>query len=171
MITPQNNTPEQNDDSSENPSDDLEIDIRLATSKDMAELVIPSWLQSYARSLVAKLMRADSRYGMGRDLYWSSQRKRIETILSSQTTRVLVASISGINVGWACEDRRNNTLHYVYVKDNFRRQGVGRKLVGWINETKDLVRLTHLPPPWYSRPVEGGRNLWEPHIVIDLITC
>jgi GNAT superfamily N-acetyltransferase len=136
----------------------------------MAELVLPSWLQSYSRSLVAKWCRADSRFAVGREVYWSNQRKRIESILATPTTHVIVASISGINVGWACEDRRNNTLHYIYVKDNFRRQGIAKRLAGWINETKDVVRLTHLPPPWFAGPA-AKKGIWQPHVVIDLIGC
>ena len=159
---------------------DIEIVVRQATSEDLSEFVIPSWLQSYSRSLVAKLMRADGRYSSGREVYWSAQRKRLETILSTPGVKVMVAAIGETNVGWCCEDRKNRVLHYIYVKDAFRKQGVAKMLAGWIDDARGgLVRLTHLPPPWYSRPGEftredgskGVRNLWQPHVIIDLITA
>lgn len=162
----------------EDPLDtELEVEYRLATSQDLAGFVIPSWLQSYARSLVAKLLRADGRYSTGRDIYWSSQRKRIETLLATAGTRVTVATVADTGVGWSCEDRSRRVLHYVYVKDAFRRQGIGTALVGWANDASHgVVRLTHIPPPWYSRPQNvnvdgklGVKNLWAPHVVIDLI--
>jgi hypothetical protein len=159
---------------------ELEIQYRQATSQDLAEFVIPSWLQSYARSLVAKLLRADGRYSTGRDIYWSSQRKKIEQILSTPGVRVIVATVSDTSVGWTCEDRSRRVLHYCYVKDAFRKLGVARALIGWIdNGAEGVVRLTHLPPPWYSRPQvvpadeqhpARSKNLWAPHVVIDLIS-
>ncbi len=149
-----------------------DISLHLGDKKDINEFVIPSWLSSYSRSLVVKWMRGDARYGTGRQRYWSSQRDRIEKILGTPGVRVVVATVDGLNAGFSVEQRTDNTLHYVYVKEAFRQQGIAKRLVGWINEAPDgqIVVLTHLPPPWYSRPLEGGKNLWRPHVVIDLIS-
>lgn len=147
------------------------IEIRPATSKDINEIVIPSWLQSYSRSLPAKLMRADSRYGLGRERYWSAMRARIERILATATTSVRVAVIDGITAGWVCDDQRNRVLFYAYVKDSFRRSGLGKALYGWIDDAnKGAVTLAFMPPPWFSRPQTDGKLLWAPHQLIDVVS-
>jgi len=167
-------SPEQPDAS---PPDPIEVVVRKATAADLATLVIPSWLASYARSFPAKMMRADTRHAPGRDRYWSGMRARIERVLSTSTTAVLVADVAGMAAGWACEDRSRRELHYVYVRENFRRQGIARRLCGWIDDAQgDLVFLTALPPPWFTMGARGadgqptGRPLWRPHQVIDTIT-
>lgn len=156
--------------------EEIAVEFRLAGERDLQEFVIPAWRQSYSRSLVSKLMRADQRYAIGREAYWSAQTKRINDILASAGTRVVVAHIGDVNVGFCCENRAARVLHYVYVKEAFRKQGIGRQLAGWVDEVKDgMIRLTHLPPPWYSRPQAQenglpGKSLWAPHVVIDLVS-
>lgn len=156
--------------------EELSLEFRLATSEDLREFVIPSWLQSYSRGLISKLCRADGRYSYGREVYWTAQRGRIDKILASPGSKVIVAYIDDVNVGWCCEDRQRRTLHYIYVKDAFRKQGIAKQLADWANsDVGGMVRITHLPPPWFSRPQEQkdggpGKVLWKSHQVIDLIS-
>jgi GNAT superfamily N-acetyltransferase len=157
-----------------------EVVVRTASSKEISEVVKPSWLTSYTRSVVARWMRADSRHAAGRDRYWASMQARVERVISTSTTSVRVAWIppspgedgDGIVAGWVCDDQRNRTLHYAYVRENFRRQGIGKRLYGWINEDpNELVYMLFLPPPWFTKPDEQtGKLLWRHNHILDLIT-
>lgn len=151
---------------------ELEVMVRPAVREELDDFVVSSWLQSYTRSLPAKLMRADARFGLGRERYWTNQRMRIERILATPTVRVLVATVDDMVVGWACEDRAQRKLHYIYVKDTFRRQGIANKLADWARDANGgMVALTHLPPPWYSRPTGAGEHTpWQSHVIIDLVS-
>ncbi|HEY1695152.1 MAG TPA: hypothetical protein VGG39_23450 [Polyangiaceae bacterium] len=153
--------------------DELDPEIRAATAEEISEVIIPSWMQSYARSLPAKFLRADSRYGAGRERYWSAMRSRIERVLATGTTSVRVAIVARILAAWVCDDQRNRVLHYGYTRDNFRRQGLCRALAGWIEDPKGgNVVLAFCPPPWFSRPdLETGRVMWQGHQLIDLVTA
>lgn len=168
------------DDVDDQPAEVDEVVVRTASSKEISEVVKPSWLTSYTRSVVARWMRADSRHAAGRDRYWASMQARVERVISTSTTSVRVAWIppapgdegEGIVAGWVCDDQRNRTLHYAYVRENFRRQGIGKRLYGWIDDPNELVYMLFLPPPWFTKPDEQtGRLLWKQHHILDLVTA
>ena len=159
-----------------------EVVVRTASSKEISEVVKPSWITSSTRSVVARWARADSRHAAGRDAYWSAMQARFERIMSTSTTSVRVAWIppapgedgEGIIAGWVADNQRDRVLYYAYVRENFRMQGIGRMLYGWINERRDELVFFRgfLPPPWFTRPDEKtARLLWKQHQIIDLVTA
>ena len=148
------------------------FDFRKATEQEIHEWVIPSWIASYSHRLPAKMLRADTPRGFGRQIYWNFMEGKIRRLMQVPDVTVRVADVEGVSSGWACEDRKGKRLHYVYVKDTFRRQGVARALVGWIVKADDgLVVLAAMPPVWYTqRGEDPTRDPWMPHQVIDVLT-
>lgn len=152
--------------------DEPEVTIRPATSEEVTEFVTPAWMQSYTRSLPGKMMRADGRYTAGRERYWTAMRGKIERILSTSTTSVRIAVVEDMPVGWVCDDQRQRLLHFCYVKDPFRKQGLANRMCAWAADSNaGLVTITALPPPWFTRVSEDGRTPWPQHHLIDLITA
>ena len=150
----------------------MSLEVRSANPAEISSYVLPTWLHSYALGYLGKLMRADARHGPGRDKYWSSQRAKIERILSTSTVSVSVAMYDGEPVGWVCFDGPSRTVHYIFVNRAFRRQGVaGQLMPKWFSDSAGgTVYLTHLPPRFFSKPADGEKSLWSPHQVIDCVT-
>lgn len=89
--------------------------------------VFSSWLRSYKAS-------RDTR--VAPQVYFHEHHKVIEAILASPSVSVTVAvSTEDPNtiLGWAAMDSSKGVLHYVYVKEAFRRWGVATELVGTLN--------------------------------------
>lgn len=152
---------------------ELEIVIRVATREEASTYCIPAWLNSYAQSFIGKLGRADARHAIGRENYWNAQRAKIERILSTPTVSLRVATVDDEIVGFVCDDQTRRRVHFVFTNRAFRRQGVARALIpGWFDDPKGgLVSISHLPPPWYSRPgPDGSPPPWQSHVAIDLVT-
>ena len=135
-------------------------------------MIVPAWIASYSHRLLAKWMRADSTYGLGRTIYWNAVNGKIQRLKQTPGVVFLVALVDGLFAGWACEDLEKRVLHYVYVRDTFRRQGIATDLVGWINSADDgLVILAGAPPVWFTnRGVDPLRDPWKQHQIIDTMT-
>jgi GNAT superfamily N-acetyltransferase len=148
------------------------VTFRPASAQEAHEWIVPSWIASYSHRLPAKMLRADTPRGFGRQIYWNAMEGRIRRLLSVPDVAVKVADVDGVSAGWACEDRKARVLHYVYVKDTFRRQGVGKALVGWIDDTSaGLVRIAAMPPVWFTaRGDDPTQDPWKQHQVIDILT-
>lgn len=149
-----------------------DIIVRSATPGELVEYVMPTWLKSYALGLLGKWMRADSRHGVGRDAYWSEQRAKIDSILSTNSTRVRVAVLDNELIGWVCDDEVRRRVHYLFVNRVFRQQGVAKLLLPawWDDPRGGPVYFSHLPPPWFTQRGRGGEvPPWPGHVCIDLI--
>jgi GNAT superfamily N-acetyltransferase len=144
------------------------IQVRPATSEDLESFVVPSWLIAEARSLRGKWARADARFGIGRERYWAKQKQRIDFVLHQGQVKAEVAVVEGLQAGWAVSNPTQREVYYVFVKDGFRRQGIARALIGWVEDpSQGMVVFKALPPPWFSRPQDSARLLWASHQVID----
>ena len=108
----------------------IEIEFRPLESGDF-NFILNSWMQSYR----------ECRPLMSNPRYYISQQRLISGL--SRTTMILVAcdkANPGFIIGYACgrklcgPDGPQLLLHYVYVKDNYRRSGLMRKMLeqlGW----------------------------------------
>jgi GNAT superfamily N-acetyltransferase len=133
-----------------------------------AGLVFNSWLKSYANSAWANLIPT------GR-LYWERHHEVVDRLV--RTARVVVACWEedpDLVAGWACfqEDAQAvPILHYVYVRERFRRKRLAAALLGqaagsmpappdrlW---SEQPIRYTHrsrvcselpIPPSWVYDP-------------------
>src|ERR1019366_780574 len=81
-----------------------DITIRPATAQEMHEMIVPAWIASYSHRLLAKWMRADSTYGLGRTIYWNAVNGKIQRLKQTPGVVFLVALVDGLFAGWACED-------------------------------------------------------------------
>jgi len=87
--------------------------------------IVDSWAKSYSSPA------SDFAIAPGdADMYFRAQRSAIELCLGS--SEVLVACdpdpeyAASVALGWCCF-RRPSTLHYLYVKEDFRPSGIGRE--------------------------------------------
>lgn len=109
----------------------LPITIRRAHSGDLA-FIYNSWLRSFKGS---RDKHVDA------DTYFEGHHELIGDLLDSTNTTVLIArpvDDADTILGWCV--KTNDTLHYVYVKEAFRRMGIARALVG------EFKQHTHITP-------------------------
>lgn len=101
----------------------MPVRVRPADQSDVS-FIFNSWLRSFKKSNQVKEVNAH--------IYYENQHKVIETLLKRCTVMVGVnpedaTQIYGYSV---CEVIDGvNVIHYVYVKELFRRLGIGRELV------------------------------------------
>jgi GNAT superfamily N-acetyltransferase len=119
----------------------IEIKIRPYSSADTS-FVMDSWLKSY------RLNSFDNAVvSVPPSIYFAKHRNLIASAIDR--CDVLVATPSDADdtiLGWACMDRE--VLHYVYVKERFKRWGVASRLlerlpryVVYTHNTRDAHRL------------------------------
>lgn len=131
---------------------DLKFD--RPTDDEMA-LVFDAWVSSFRKSPWAGCVR--------NDMWTTVQRATIAGILArgAEITVVLAPTVPGVFtgrrvMGYAVAEPRLETLHWIYVKDDYRRKGVGRALLNHVAGTWHLPRYTHrtrqsqvlLPKKW-----------------------
>jgi GNAT superfamily N-acetyltransferase len=109
--------------------------------------VFNSWLKSYRNSKEGKLLKNDQ--------YFLEQKNRIEALL--EWSKVVVASdpedewhVFGYAV--ATQVQGTSILHYVYVKQPFRKLGIGKALVNAVSEP-------NAPAVFTTHPTSSGRFL------------
>lgn len=99
----------------------MTLDVAVRPMRDIdTPLIYSSWLRSYRGS-------ADRR--IATDVFYRRHHELVERILRHPDTRVSVltpADDPNTILGWSC--RTGTTLHYVYVKEAFRRLGFGARL-------------------------------------------
>lgn len=115
-------------------------------------LVRSSWLKSHGKSAFARLA--------GRRAYYSGEHELIDWLLDRTEVRVACSPRDRATIiGWACMEPARNVVHYVWVQEDFRREGVARALLeseGFAG--RDHAEYTHrtdalqglpLPPGWW----------------------
>lgn len=112
--------------------------------------VVDSWVESYADSAPARSMR--------RSLYAARWRRLVVALLRAGEVHVLADSDDDdVILGWVC--REGSTLHYLYVREDFRHAGRSRAL---LESEHGLVRYSHRTLDWQRH---GDRIL--PGLVYD----
>lgn len=130
------------------------MNIRPPSAEELV-FVRSSWLKSYATSDWARMLTPadDWRQGSASDDYYDGHRALIAEL--SHRVPVLIAE-DGIVQGWACGQLGATTgpvLHYVYVRQSARKQGLARKLV----EALGLGQLAAVEYTHRSRGLDAGR--------------
>jgi GNAT superfamily N-acetyltransferase len=105
-------------------------------------LVHDSWVESFRKSPWGGCVRND---------YWQTcQRATIQGILHRGTklTVVLAPVVEGVHtgrrvMGWACTEPQLEVLHYLYVKADYRKHGIGRALLEHVAGKWHQPRYTH----------------------------
>lgn len=97
----------------------MNLRFRPATPADL-RFVAHSWFESYRRGGGAPQVRFDT--------YKAGQGALIDRLLAAAPTTVAFNPIEPDEIcGWMCGDR--STIHFVYVKQAYRRMGIARALV------------------------------------------
>lgn len=140
------------------------VTIRDGGERDQA-FVFSSWLQSYRSSAFARPIATHT--------YFDRHHAVLERILARPTTRVVVATpedAPAVILGWAVTEgllrgsardgatAPTPTLHYVYVKEQFRKLGIARQLVARIGRRFAVTHRTAV--------VEGAMRR-RPDVVYD----
>lgn len=113
------------------------------------DFILASWLRSYRLSETVK--------GVDKSLYYSGQNKLASRILAGSEVKILAASEDPKTiVAWMCY--RFPVIHYIYVKQDFRRMGLASRLLGdpqkWAAYTHKslLSSKIQLPKTWKFDP-------------------
>jgi GNAT superfamily N-acetyltransferase len=101
--------------------------IRRATEADEA-FICDSWLRSFRDSWFAGPIPNDLYY----DLYRKIINERVRARKNAQTLVAVAPDDDSVILGFACVEPPS-IVHYVYVKDVFRRHGVASALVKYAN--------------------------------------
>lgn len=99
------------------------VTIRRAQSSDLP-FVFSSWLNSYESSGWAR--------GVRRRTYFTRHHAVVSELLSRPSCVVLVAALEedpDVILAWAALEPVSSTVHYVYVKESWRRLGLARRLL------------------------------------------
>jgi len=115
------------------------INIRAMRPSD-ENFIRDGWVQSYSKSPhVCEVPR---------QVYFDAQRKVIARLLAKSTTYVAHwPEDDDALYGFVCgvPDRPKTTLHYVYVKQVFRREGIAKELIGALVPPGAEVVCSHRP--------------------------
>jgi hypothetical protein len=119
------------------------LQFRLVLADDLG-FVLNSWLKSFRMSSWPSVA-SDA-------VYFPNQQRLIGEIAARENARLVVAcnpDNPGQIYGWACGERATDTspliMHYVYVKETFRKMSIGTQLLGqfgWENDNQ-VVLATH----------------------------
>lgn len=113
-----------------------------AIEPDEIGLVLDSWFKSFRTSDWAGVIP--------NHLYVATMREMVGGLVARGAK--LTAAVVGTRVlGWSCTERKESAdaathtaiVHFVYVKDPFRRRGIARELIGQATETAAEVLYTH----------------------------
>lgn len=132
-----------------------------------APFIFNSWLRSYRRSKAAQQV--------GNDVYYAQHHKCIERTLQRASTQVLVAVPAALGesdtiCGYIVTERvpgadKALVVHYVYVKETFRRLGLAKGMLqaaGWGTDTVCLH--THLTAHAEAATMKYGL-IYNPYLV------
>lgn len=135
------------------------VDYRWANSDDYG-FVVDSWVKSHAKSASgAELFKCWREEGV---VY-------VNKIIRYENVKIKIACLpepeQRMIMGWACYKQQPKTIvYYVYVRDGFRKNGIGTKLLDEL-DLQDTVIFTHkpverlmLPNSWIFNPFENHRS-------------
>lgn len=76
-------------------------------------------------------------------IYKAGQGRRIDTLLSTRLCVVAYLPEEGTEIlGWLCREVKQPTMHYVYVKQAYRRNGVATFLLEALGRPTDYTHQT-----------------------------
>lgn len=111
----------------------------VLTAETERNFVLQSWVRAGRQSQWATLM--------GSATYYRGQQSVVERLVTTATVRVAeVEGRPGELAGWACGEHHKTqglVLHFVYVKQVYRRLGVARALIG-AAEYREASHWTHI---------------------------
>jgi GNAT superfamily N-acetyltransferase len=111
------------------------------------------WVSSYDRSRLAQYAG---------DGYQAGQRKMISRLLHRGATIIVAESVDEPGLLHGFIAREGSSLHWVYVRPEMRRFGVGRQLLEYGNGLS-MTHCSHEMPDWFE--YRYGYT-WEPQLCL-----
>lgn len=130
----------------------LPVDIRERKESDN-DFLYATWIKSFADSAFAR--------PIPKPIYNLSQRSRIEKILDKPETYCLVASDKEspeLIYGWLVGEAPN-IVHYIYVKRDYRQQGICKKLLEHLDTSEPILYTHKVSTPWLEQKWKEDRQL------------
>ena len=123
-----------------------EIALRTGSPSDEA-FIFSSWLQSYWDGL----MRYDQ--AIAKNIYFTGQHALIECAFRRRGCEIVVATPHdnpSVILGWLLGERMldGHVIHYLYVKEPFRRFGIARGMLSSIGRGFASLTYTHTTKRW-----------------------
>lgn len=126
-------------------TESLPLVVRNSVPSD-TNLILHSWLRSYRKS--------PSGQGLSPEDYYAAHHRNVDAILHVATVRVVHPEGAPDTIlGWMAWEPTAYRLHYVYVKREFRRNGVARLLLSEVPRDR-AIEYTHLVDsvrPWLRK--------------------
>lgn len=133
-----------------------EIKLRPATTEDF-NFITSSWIQSIQHK------------NIDFDTYRTYQNRLIKNILSRAITIVAVPDdMPEIITGWIClENNQKLTIHWLYVKNIYRKMGIAKKFIEKI-QNKSFY-FTHEPKNehWLKKKIEEMNGQYCPYLAYE----
>jgi hypothetical protein len=109
-----------------------EVSIRSATEDDHG-FILNSWLKSYYDT-------ADLSPRISREVFFKNEGKIIKELLRTELIKVICNPHDETHIyGYACYNDTPVTLHYIYVKQPFRKMGLAKNLLRDYLESEDVI--------------------------------
>ncbi len=89
------------------------------------------------------------------------QRKRINRILKDGANRVLVAALAedhDLILGYIVLNEGLNAVHWLYVKNKYRRAGIAKALLAQLDATKPVMYSHRSPDIWVEKKLKDDLN-------------
>ena len=137
-----------------------DVSIRSANEDDHG-FILNSWLKSYYDT-------AEISPRISREIFFKNEGKIIENLLRTELVKIICNPFDETHIyGYACFNDTPCTLHYVYIKQPFRKMGLANSLLRDYLESEDVIvsystsRIKRFGEHYnfkYNRYVRMGRN-------------
>ena len=134
----------------------MPIALRPATEADLP-FIVSTWLESYIRSPATRRIP--------KQLFLGGHRRVVDRLVAKRG--VIVAHDPGdetVLYGWICWEWVPDAIHYLYVKETRRNQGVAHALIKAAVLDGPLL-VTHWTPACKRARDRGVDIRWEPHLL------
>ena len=109
-----------------------EVSIRSANEDDHG-FILNSWLKSYYDT-------ADISPRISRKVFFKNEGKIIENLLKTELVKIICNPFDETHIyGYACFNDNPTILHYIYVKQPFRKMGLARNILRDYMESEDVI--------------------------------
>ncbi len=135
------------------------VKVRGAVAEDLP-FILNSWLKSYRNSSVS--------LSIPNQVYYPGHTNRVKEILSNPSTvsLILVNSTDADQImGYVIFDLNAPVLHYLYVKQPFRKYGMGQFLVSLAitHHKSAILHCTHIAKKWKEK-AKSFNLLFNPYV-------
>lgn len=119
------------------------MNVRTYNAETDLPFVMRSWMKSFQASRAVVHVHPE--------IFYTEQRQVIASLLKSATTLVVCdPEATDVIWGWACG--AESLIHFIFVKQDFRRMGIGRHLASAVSqvpvlEAANRIEFSHWPPP------------------------